>query len=540
MRPLITLLTFALISGNVSGQGFDWARSAGGVGVDVGRCVQAMSDGGVTVGGSFGGSMLIGDQWVTGRGLTDGLVARYSTDGELLWVRSLGGPKDDAVRGISSDPDGNVYVCGMFTDTIIFNISDSDTVAFNSIGGIDMFAASYGPDGTFRWATTAGGTGEDLANDIVRHPDGSLYMTGGFEDRCYFKPQGTLFSNGGKDMFMARLLSTDGIQIGLAKGGGLAHDVGTAIDVATDWGVYVAGDFYEEVIFGEASFASAGSSDMFLCKYHQVNQLQWVRTAGGTASDVATGLGTDLNGHAYVCGYYLGSTQFPCGSLAAVGYNDVFVARFTDQGQCDWVKGLGGEALDNALGMDVTWDGRIYLTGLFDSELIIGQDTVTGNGYDVFLTYLNSDGDHQYTLVAGAGSADIGQAVSVGSNDELFMTGYYYFYADFGPHSIGIADNGDMFLSKLSHILGQTDVDHNDNGIAIFPNPTSGTVNIRSHHHVDEVMVFDGLGRMVESFNEIERTGSTIDLSHLENGLYTMRLVRSDSSPVSFRIVLEQ
>jgi hypothetical protein len=539
MRHLTLLLAMALLAGRVSGQGFEWARSAGGVGVDVGRCVQAMPDGGATVGGSFGGSMLIEGQWVTGRGLTDGLVARYSTDGTLLWVRSLGGPKDDAVRGITSDPEGNVYVCGTFTDTIIFNISDSDTVAFGSIGGIDMFAASYGPDGTFRWATTAGGTGEDMANDIVRHPDGSLYMTGGFEDRCYFRPQGTLFSNGGRDMFMARLMATDGGQIGLAKGGGLAHDVGTAIDVATDWGVYVAGDFYEEVIFGEAHFASAGSSDMFLCKYHQVNQLQWVRTAGGTASDVATGLATDLNGHAYVCGYFLGTTQFPCGNITAVGYNDVFVARFTDQGQCDWVKGLGGGALDNALGMDVTWDGNIYITGLFDSELIIDQDTLTGNGYDVFLTHLDAEGDHRYTVVAGAGSADIGQAVSVGANDELFTTGYYFYFADFGTHTIGIADNGDLYLAKLSHILGQSNQMTTENGITVYPNPTTGIVNLRSDQPIDEAMVFDGQGRIVHRNSHLGPETS-IDMGRLSNGLYTLRAMRADGSLSTIRIVLQQ
>lgn len=538
MRPLTLVLAIALLAGRAWGQEFEWARSAGGVGVDVGRCVEAMPDGGVTVGGSFGGSMFIAGQWVTGRGLTDGLVARYTADGTLLWVRSLGGPKDDAVRGISSDLEGNVYVCGSFTDTIIFNISDTDTVAFGSNGGIDMFAASYGPDGTFRWATTAGGTGEDLANDIMRHPDGSLYMTGGFEDRCYFRPQGTLFSNGGKDMFMARLMATDGSQIGLAKGGGLAHDMGTAIDVATDWGVYVAGDFYEEVIFGEAHFASAGSSDMFLCKYHQVNQLQWVRTAGGTASDVATGLGTDLNGHAYVCGYFLGTTQFPCGSLSAVGYNDAFVVRFTDQGECDWVKGLGGEALDNAMGMDVTWNGHLYLTGLFDSEMVIGQDTVTGNGYDVFLTHLDSDGDHQYTLVAGAGSADIGQAVSVGPDDELFTTGYYFYFADFGPHTIGIADNGDLFVAKLSHILGQSDPIAAENGIAVYPNPTSGGVHLRTDQQIDEVMVSDGLGRTVQHICHHGHSPS-IDMSHLANGLYTLRVMRADGSLATTRLVIE-
>jgi hypothetical protein len=189
--------------------------------------------------------------------------------------------------------------------------------------------------------------------------------------------------------------------------------------------------------------------------------------------------------------------------------------------------------------MDVTWDGNIYITGLFDSELIIDQDTLTGNGYDVFLTHLDAEGDHRYTVVAGAGSADIGQAVSVGANDELFTTGYYFYFADFGTHTIGIADNGDLYLAKLSHILGQSNQMTTENGITVYPNPTTGIVNLRSDQPIDEAMVFDGQGRIVHRNSHLGPETS-IDMGRLSNGLYTLRAMRADGSLSTIRIVLQQ
>lgn len=436
-------------------QQFEWAQSAGGLGVDVGRCIEALPDGGCVVGGSFGGTANFSGQWVAGRGLTDGFVARYSANGDLLWVHSLGGYRDDAVRGMAIDQANNVYVCGTFTDTIIFVLTATDTVAFGSAGGVDMFLAKYSADGDFLWATTMGGPGEDLATDVAFHPEGALYVTGGFEKRCVFAGVFALLSQGGRDVFLARFSPT-GFLYGASRAGGLYNDTGAGVAIASDWNVYVAGDFDQQASFGTNTVQSNGSTDVFLAKY-SYTQPVWVRTAGGPTIDVATGVATDLQGTVTVCGYFLGQCVFPTGTLNAQGYNDVFVARYSDAGQCLWARSLGGGALDNALGIDVTWDGQIFVTGLFDSQFVVGQDTVTGQGYDVFVTHLNASGQHLYTQVAGAGNADIGQAISVGPNSELYITGYYFYFADFGPTTLGIAENGDAFVAKLTSIYSVND-----------------------------------------------------------------------------------
>lgn len=450
-------------------QQFEWANSAGGLGVDVGRCIEALPNGGCMVGGSFGGSANFSGQWLTGRGLTDGFVARYTTNGDLLWVRNIGGHRDDAVRGMAIDEANNVYVCGTYTDTVIFVLSDTDTVAFGSAGGIDMFLAKYSPDGDFLWATTMGGPGEDLATDVVFHPEGALYVTGGFEKRCVFAGTASLLSAGGRDVFLARF-DPSGFYYGASRAGGLFNDTGAGVAVASDWKVYVTGDFDEQATFGTINVQSNGSSDVFLAKYSYTTPI-WVRSAGGSTSDVATSLATDLQGTVTVCGYFLGQCVFPTATLTAQGYNDVFVARYSDAGQCLWARSLGGGALDNAMGIDVTWDGQIFVTGLFDSQFIAGQDTVVGQGYDVFVTHLNGNGQHMYTQVGGAASADIGQAISVGANSELYITGYYYFFADFGPNSLPIAENGDALVAKLSAIFSVDEGRFQQQPIALAATP---------------------------------------------------------------------
>jgi hypothetical protein len=475
-RSFLWSLFLCFTFSSAHAQHFDWAESISGLGLDVGRAVTADSDGNVIVVGSFTGGTQVGDTYLTGYGSLEGFVAKYTSDGDFLWARVISGPAEDLARGVTTDGNGNIFVVGHFTDTITFAISETDTAAAKSEGGQDVFVVKYSANGDFVWHLTGGGTGDDTATDIdwYRWSD-KLYISGGFENRAGFGTV-TILSNGLSDAFLMKI-DGGGNAHWIRNGGGLEHDIAASVAVANDGAIYIAGDFYDQALFDGTTLQATGSSDVFLAKFDADGNMLWAETNGGTSVDVATSVGTDLNGNVFVSGYYQGTTFFQGFSASAISYNDVFVSKFDGDGNCQWLSSAGSWGLDNCLGMAVAWDGSTYLTGFFEEELFSQGVSFEGDGYDIFILNYLPDGNIRYGRNAGAGSSDFGTAVCLGPDESLYVTGYYFFYSDFDQTTIGIADNGDGFLARMTGILGIPSETESKTA-CIYYNPVSNQVSV--------------------------------------------------------------
>ncbi len=455
------LLLF-MLGGHFAGlraQTFDWAIEAGGLGLDVGRAVCTDPEGNVIMVGSYSGSASFGDTVLVGLGGPDAFIAKYAPGGELLWMQTVRGPSEDLARGVTTDHLGNVLVTGHFTHRAYFILTESDTVELTSAGKKDVFIAKYTPDGQLIWAERAGGPEDDTGTDIKWHRySGKLAISGGFQGRATFANV-SMLALGLTDAFLL-CMDGNGTSLWVRNGGGPQHDV--AASVAFDPygnGIYITGDYFASAFFSGTTIYAAGSSDIFLARYDLQGNLQWVSTHGGINLDVATKVDCDLQGHVFVAGQYQMTTVFGPFSATSRGYNDVFLAKFNgSDGTPLWLRSMGGTDLETCQGLVVDWSGTAYVTGMFDTRLISGQDTLTGNDYDIFIACMEPSGHTRYLKTAGAGSADIPMGICFGPDQSIFITGFFYFFAAFDGITIGNALNGDIFLARLTDIAGVQDV----------------------------------------------------------------------------------
>ena len=532
-RSFLWSLFLCLLFPGAQAQHFDWAKSIGGLGLDVGRAVTTDMDGNVIVVGSFTGSTQIGNTYLTGKGGLEGFVAKYTSEGNFLWAKVISGPAEDLARGVITDGDGNIFVVGHFTDTITFAVSETDTAAAKSEGKQDVFIVKYSPDGTFLWHLTGGGTGDDTATDIDWYKwSDKLYVSGGFENRASFATA-TILSNGLSDAFLMKIDGAGNVYW-IRNGGGSEHDIAASIAVGNDESVYIVGDFYDQALFEGTTLQAMGSSDMFLAKFSQDGIMEWAKTNGGTSVDVATSVGTDLNGNVFVSGYYQGTTFFQNFSASAISYNDVFVSKFDGDGNCQWLSSAGSWGLDNCLGMAVAWDGSTYLTGFFEEEMFSQGVSFEGDGYDIFILNYLPDGNIRYGRNAGAGSSDFGTAVCLGPDESLYVTGYYFFFSDFDQTTIGNADNGDCFLARMTDILSIQD----ETGQESIDNCLSYNYGFRTMqvacNDLSNWSVVNTLGQIAASGMAND---DQIDLSHLKTGYYIFRGDRN-GTPASEKFVV--
>ncbi len=136
---------------------------------------------------------------------TDAFLICLSETGDYLWGRSWGGASDDWGLAVDADKDGNIYVGGVFGDTVDFDPGEGVQEA-TSNGSYDVFISKFDPDGTFQWVRTWGGEYDDWVKRLDVSDAGSLAATGEYRYKVNFAGnQGEDFhtSNGYSDCFVA-------------------------------------------------------------------------------------------------------------------------------------------------------------------------------------------------------------------------------------------------------------------------------------------------------------------------------------------------
>jgi len=78
----------------------------------------------------------------------DAFLIKLTPGGEYVWGRSWGGYLTERAFGLTSDYNGNVYVCGDYYYTVDFDPGPG-IEEHTSNGGVDVFLSKFPPDGNW-------------------------------------------------------------------------------------------------------------------------------------------------------------------------------------------------------------------------------------------------------------------------------------------------------------------------------------------------------------------------------------------------------
>ena len=179
---------------------YAWATKAGGTSDDSAYAVSALADGSSIITGIFSGTATFGATNLTSAGAVDTFTAKVNADGTYAWATKAGGTSNDYANGVSALADGSSIITGYFSGTATFGATN-----LTSAGSEDAFTAKVNADGTYAWATKAGGTSNDSARGVSALADGSSIITGQFAGTATFGTTSPLTSAGSNDTFTARI-----------------------------------------------------------------------------------------------------------------------------------------------------------------------------------------------------------------------------------------------------------------------------------------------------------------------------------------------
>ncbi|MFO7677217.1 MAG: SBBP repeat-containing protein, partial [Thermoplasmatota archaeon] len=308
---------------------WQWAESATTIGDFIfdGNGIAVDNDGSAVVTGFFLGTVLFGDTDIelTSNGDWDIFVAKISADGVWQWAENAGGSGRDVGSDIVLDGFGNAYVIGHFFQTSLFGDYE-----LTSEGYSDVFVAKIDSTGVWQWAERAGGTSWDYGYGIAGDASGNTYITGEFQETASFGST-VLTSAEDMDVFVAKL-SNDGIWQWAERAGGTDSDSGHDVALDADGDVYITGRFVStDAEFGVTTLSSEGGADLFVAKLSNEGVWQWAEQAGGPEYyDHGYGIAVDHNGGIYITGIFLDSITF--GDITLTGsHNDLFLAKLKQE-----------------------------------------------------------------------------------------------------------------------------------------------------------------------------------------------------------------
>jgi hypothetical protein len=552
------IFTIALIIGS-SYSNAQIIISAGAAGQEYSKDIDIDNQGNIVSAGYFFNTVdfdpSANTNYRTSVGFADNYIAKYSTNGSLIWVTSFGSTGVDIPHSVVTDNNNNIILTGYFSNTCDFDPGASVAVK-TSNGGRDAYIAKYDSSGNFQWVITYGSDSLDDAFNLDVDAQGNIYWTGVIEGTVTVGT--TTFTTQVEDVVFGKI-SPSGTILWVKQVGGSGIDEGSGIILDNNGDIIHTGYFQTTVDFdpnaGVSNLTSSGGFDTYFGKYDTSGNLLWMKKIGGAGADIGApgGITIDNLNNIYIAGNAGANCDYDpnAGVITHTmnGANDWFVAKYDNNGNHLLSFTVGGTGQDQAHRLTTDNQQNIYVTGWFRTSANFNPNgttmTLTGNctggGHDGYIAKYNSNGICQWAkqfggVVNGNNQLTLGTSVKLLNEQQVVFSGRFHGNNAFAsiPLSPTTNSNGasDMFICLLDSAGNYqnplTSIQVNEQMIAykIYPNPTSDFIFINTQNQIKGVSIYNVVGQKMES----KLDNNKINVSNLVNGTYFIKITAQTGS----------
>ena len=442
MKSLIIIISFFSLN-QISFCQNNWVKRAGGANTDLSNGIWVDNKNNIFITGSISGKSKFFKTEVNSQGGGDVYIAKYSPDGGLLWIKTFGGKLDDFSNAITGDPDGNIYVTGIFTDTAYFG---NQTLAAK---GTDVFVLKLNNRGQVDWAKSLSTSGTALPQCIAVTDQGGVYIGGLFSVQY---SQAIQRQMGMTDGFITKL-TWQGEASWTKVVGGSGFDEVTM--VSTDpWGRVLAGGVFEQIMYVDDFEISGNSSkSAFALRLEATGNVLWSKSFSGNDSQTQiSDAVTDIDGNVYLTGKFSGETQFGNTVLISKGQTDVFLTAIASGGDLKWASSLGGADVEEALSIQMTSNSKsLLVSGLFNKYIEHGRTNIQAQ-YDnqLFISRWDIRGNLDELRAQNFNSVFHCSGKRIDPAGNVWLTGSFTEKSNFGKLNFVSAGEEDIFISAIS------------------------------------------------------------------------------------------
>lgn len=356
-----------------------WNKLIGGNQDDIVYALQQTSDNGYVIAGTSWSSGN-GDITNTNHGLSDFLVVKLNSSGDIIWNKLLGGSSLDDLRNMQQTSDGGYILVG-------YSLSSNSGDVTNTNHGIkDFWIVKLNSLGTISWNKLLGGDQSDQPFSVQQTSD-SGYIISGVSDTNN-NGSFTNVNNGYYDFCVIKLDNT-GTTSWQKFYGTIKYDDGYSIQQTSDNGYIIVG-------VTQSTSAPANTfglySDAKIIKTDASGNVTWEKIIAGSGNDFAVAAKIATDGGYIFVGYSDSSNSEDITDVNHGSY-DFWVVKLDSLGNTLWNKLLGGSGDDRAYSVQLTSDGGYIIAGTSTSSTS-GQVLSNNHGSgDIWIVRIDSNGN---------------------------------------------------------------------------------------------------------------------------------------------------
>jgi hypothetical protein len=483
----LSAVSFSPSAGRAEVPDFLWLNTATGSGAEVSYSMAVDDAGNSYIAGYFDSTNVNfgGGVWLTNTTPSisppyDCFLAKYDSNGVVVWAKRFGGTDDDWVRNVAVDTDRNCYVTGRFVSTN-FLIEGITLTNFSPNGNSSFFVAKFSSSGNLLWAKGPDRGYSQSGWKIAVAGSSNCYVVG------YFSGTNTiagtnLISRGSTDVLFLKY-DAEGNLLWAQQAGGSYADDGAAVAVDAQGHVYLLANIRStNAVFGSFTFSVNGTNtdqDMIVAKYDPAGHVVWAKQYGGLDLDYGRSIAVDKLGNCHLTGDYH-STNLVFGTniltKTSFGFTDIFIAKLNSAGDALWARAAHGYATDSSMEIALDFAGNSYIAGFFQSPTLAFDTLILTNteeGFlfedaDAFVAKFNPTGDLRWVVQPFGTNDQRAFSVAVDNADNAYITGWTQgtnvLFGDFSATNAYV----DIFVAKIEADRPSLQIEKADTNVTIF------------------------------------------------------------------------
>ena len=396
-----------------------------------------------------------------------GYAQNYAFDWVNVWSETDN--SNLVAETFTTDSENNLFVVGRAIDIGLNDFDPSDNVHNITSNNIGAYITKFNTYGELQWATLieSSHNGSSTTSrpvkiqDIKINGSGEIYVTGYFLETLYFEGSTgaeTRISNGGEDIFFGKL-NPLGEWEWIKTYGDVYGDQGKSI-VITDTGeVLVTGFFAESVQFDPDVATPSHSNwyDMFILKFDNSDQLDWVYTTDFTAAHATIepiSMTIDSANSIYVTGRFSEWDETPLdfdtgpstNNLPSSDTFDTFLLKLDNDANFLWAKSYASTQNGNGYDLAIDSSNNIVMSAMtsagtldLDSSIMGEEITATHQG-GYYVLKLTPNGTFMWVKLLQPQDVDNSYtnkyseiAMVLDHADNVFIQGTYDLSIDIDP-----------------------------------------------------------------------------------------------------------
>jgi hypothetical protein len=203
--------------------------------------------------------------------------------------------------------------------------------------------------------------------------------------------------------------------------------IGNDIEIDDSGNLYVTGKYFNKLTINGKDYSDwAGSYDLFLIKFNNHGQFEWISTAGGIYDDHGNDL-LVLGDNIYVSGYVSESPVFDSIVYPVDVLYQYFLAQYSIDNNFQWVIFSDPPTQVQLFSMTIDKENYIYLAGLYYyGPFYFNEDSLRYvDYYEALLVKMNLDGNIIWAVSGTGQSFDQIYSVTADNQSNIIIAGTF-------------------------------------------------------------------------------------------------------------------